>query len=152
MAEYGANDMATKMEVLKHDVNRLATSLKDNSAKLDKLVDKMNLQTTILERLTNIDKNTAESFERAFSRIDHLYQIQETEGCKSLAVGMDELRTNVSSSMNSRLYGVMAIVTTILIAIFSVFWTDISKLEKKTSELEAIQHTNTTLIDLFGKE
>lgn len=82
--------MAEKNEiaVLVIDVERIAESLIKTNEKVDKLVDSMNKQEVILEKLANIEKNQAESNKRIHKRIDKneedikaILTTQSSEGC-----------------------------------------------------------------------
>jgi len=97
------------------DISTLATSIETLASnvgatnnRLSEVIDIMNQQSVLVERMNNMDHNVTESFKRAWGRLEKLEVMAETNGC-NIARGLDKEKdvfTEKIKVINNRLHDV----------------------------------------------
>lgn len=96
------------IDILSHAIEDLSATAGQTNEKLDKVVDALNTQNVLIERMNNLDVNLKESFGRIHDRIKRIDDIQDGAGCSKLAAtnvnidslgrSVDTIRTTVSTN------------------------------------------------------
>ena len=116
------NDEEYRGMVLQHDkhldtltssITVLADNVGTTNRKLDDVIDVINTQNVIVERMNNLDINLKESFSRVHEKVHTIEHAQNTEGCSVLKVqeqkvsslgrSVDMVRTRVDNAEKSLL-------------------------------------------------
>lgn len=69
------------IETLAGSIEHLALNVGETNHKLDNVIDVITQQNVLVERINNLDTNVAESFKRAWKRLESLETTAATGGC-----------------------------------------------------------------------
>ena len=87
MTEEDYKDMVIQhdkhIDSLTSSIGNLATSVGATNTKLDAAIDVITHQNVLVERMNNLDSNVAESFKRAWGRLEKLEDESANGGCDS---------------------------------------------------------------------
>ena len=94
------------IDTLSHAIEELANTASSTNVKLDKVVEAINTQNVLIERMNNMESNIRESFNRVHEKVRLLEQVHgEGNGCtdlnvlngtvKSLGRSVDTIRVDV---------------------------------------------------------